>query len=317
MILSRRHLNRALLERQMLLRRVDRLVPETIETLVGMQAQVPGAPYVGLWSRIQGFRPQQLSRLIRDREAVRGTMMRSTLHLFTARDYLLVRPLLQPVVQRGFLSSPFARQLSGIDIAAVRVAGRALLDQRPRPGAELARLLGERWPGADADSLRFAVTYLEPLVQIPPRGLWGSTGRPVLATAESWLGRPLATEPSLESLVIRYLAAFGPATVGDVQAWSGLTGLRELVERMRPQLRIFRDERGRELFDVPDGPLPDPETPSPPRFLPEFDNSLLAHADRSRIVADEYRVASLSGAVLIDGFVQATWKISRGTVRQP
>jgi hypothetical protein len=160
-----------------------------------------------------------------------------------------------------------------------------------------------------------------PLVQVPPRGVWGRSGPAAHITAEAWLERPLDPAPSPEELVVRYLGAFGPATVKDVQTWSGLTRLGEVLGRLRPRLLSFCDERGRELFDLPDAPRPDPETPSAPRFLPEFDNLILSHADRTRVIADEYRkvIASRNGMVpatfLVDGFVRGTWKTERSRGR--
>jgi hypothetical protein len=312
-VLSQRALNRALLARQLLLQRVDLPVGEALERLVGMQAQSPNAPYIGLWSRLEGFRAEDLSRMIAGRTAVRGSLMRTTLHLVTARDCLTLRPLMQPVLERGlWTGSPFGKRIKGVDLAELLTMGRALLDERPRTVPELAAVLGARWPEYDPTSLAQAVRYLVPAVQAPPRGLWGASGPAAFTSIQRWLGRELDGDPSVETLALRYLAAYGPASVNDVQAWCWLTRLREVVERLRPRLVTFRDERGVELFDIPDAPRPDAETPAPPRFLPEYDNALLSHADRRRIVADEHQPRVFTkGALLVDGFVRGAWTLAR------
>jgi hypothetical protein len=315
-VLSRRALNRALLARQLLLRRERRSAAAAVEHLVALQAQNPRDPYVALWTRLEGFDPHELGRLVAGREAVRGPLLRATLHLASARDWPALTRLLRPVLERNFWTgSPFGRQLKGVDLDAVLAAGRALLDERPRTTAQLRTLLGERWPGHDATSLAYAVHHLVPVVQVPPRGVWGGKGLPTWAAAETWLDRPLDPEPSVERLVLRYLAAFGPASVADVQAWSGLTRLREVAERLRPGLCGFRDQAGRELLDLPGAPRPDPDTPAPPRFLPEYDNVLLGHADRSRIAAGAAGRWPADGLhwspLLADGFVSGAWRLRR------
>jgi winged helix DNA-binding protein len=321
-VLTRRALNRALLARQLLLERGTEPAARTVERLVGMQAQVPTDPYVALWSRLQGFDPAELETLITDRDAVRGPLMRTTLHLTSARDFLDLRPVMQPVLDRGFhTGSPFGRNLQGIDLEAVLAYGRELVEERPRTTAELGALLHERWPDRDTSSLSYAIRYLVPVVQVPPRGLWRTSSQPKWTTAEAWLDQPLSANPSPETVVLRYLGAFGPATVMDIQAWSWLTRLRPVVEALRPRLRTFRDESGKELFDLPDAPRPDPEMPAPVRFLPQFDNLLLSHADRSRVIREDFRrrlqgVVNLTiSPVLVDGFLAATWKLIRANGR--
>ena len=304
-----------------MLRRVERPAAEVIEHLVGLQAQEPRDPYVTLWSRIEGFRPEELEGLIEGRKAVRMTLMRGTIHLVTDRDCLALRPAVQGVCERMFWSaSPFGKQLRDLDVDEVVVAGRAHLEQEPLMRSQLKVLLAERWPDADADSLTYAVAYLVPLVQVPPRGLWSRSGRATLTTADSWLGRRVKHSAKPDDAVRRYLAAFGPASVKDIATWSGLTGVREIVERLRGGLRAFRDENGVELLDVPDAPLADPDTPAPVRFLAQYDNVFLSHADRSRIVdpAERPQFGSWDGRffriVLVGGFIRAIWLPEDGDI---
>lgn len=317
--LGRRALNRATLARQLLLRRASLPAASAVEHLVGMQAQAPNAPYVGLRTRLTGFRQQDLTTLLTARDVVRAPLLRATIHLVTATDALAVRPMVQPVLRRGLLGA-FGRGLAGADLAELTEAGRALLDERPLTRAELGARLATTWPDHDPASLAYAVTSLVPTVQVPPRGLWGATGQATWASMASWLAGRTARELPVERLVVRYLAAFGPATVRDIQTWCGLTGLRAAVDRLLvgpDGLRTFADERGAELFDLPDAPRPDPDTPAPPRFLPEYDNLLLSHADRSRVITGDRKVplypgnGGTLGTFLVDGFWCGNWKITQ------
>jgi hypothetical protein len=322
--LSARALNRALLDRQLLLRReplpgatgprADRVI-ETVEHLVGLQAQAPFPPYYGLWSRLDGFRPGDLAELLLTRKVVRIGLMRGTIHLVSADDCLRLRPVLQPVLERG-LRANFGRQLTDVDRAALARAGRVLVEDRPITFSELGAALSPQWPGHPPNALAQCVRGLVPLVQVPPRAVWGEAGQAAHTSAEAWLGRPLAASASPDQVVLRYMAAFGPATVADAQAWSGLTRLREVAARLRPRLRTFRDEEGRELFDLPDAPRPDPDTPAPVRLVAEFDNLILSHADRARVISepDRQRLYTKNGifpgTVLIDGFVRGMWRVT-------
>jgi hypothetical protein len=234
--------------------------------------------------------------------------MRATLHLTSERDFLALWPLTAPVLERALASGSFPKRTQGVDVEKLLFAGRALLEAEPLAPAELGRRLAPDFPGADPEALAYTVRYLVPCVQVPPRGLWGRTGQAKLMTVESWLGAAPAAAPDVAPVIRRYLAAFGPATPADFAAWSGLTQVGDAFERLRPELRTFRDEQGRELFDIAGGPLPDADTPVPIRLLPQFDNALLAHADRSRIIPGEHRDGIVfEYTVLIDGFVRATW----------
>ncbi|MBN3931849.1 AlkZ family DNA glycosylase [Streptomyces verrucosisporus] len=315
-VLDRRALNRALLARQWLLERTAASASDVLEHLVGMQAQAPNPPYLGLWTRIAGFRLDDLADLVRKRQAVRLVLMRGTIHLVTARDCLALRPVLHNSLTRG-LNSTFGRRLTGLDLTEVAAEGRRLVESEPLTLGELGKRLAERWPDRDAFALANVVRALEPLVQVPPRGLWGESGQAAHTTAEAWLGEPLSADDSARQVVRRYLAAFGPATAADMQTWSGMTRMAAVFKDLRPELAIFRDEKDRELFDLPNAPRPGPDAPAPVRLLPEFDNVLLSHADRTRILTDEQRrlIITRNGLVkstfLVDGFLAGTWRIDR------
>jgi len=318
-VLDQRTLNRALLARQWLLERQPRgtSTADAIEHLVGLQAQAPLSPYVGLWSRLDAFDPGDLATLLLERRAVRTWVMRATIHLLTADDVLWLWPLTHPAVSGAWRSSQFARDVEGERLDEVLELGRRLVEERPHTRAELAPMLAERFPGPPPDSLVYSVSYNLPVLQPTPRGVWGRTGPASLTSIEAWLGRSFDELASVDDLVPRYLAAFGPATVADMQAWSRLTGLRPAFERLRGRLTTYGDERGRELFDVPDGPLPDPETPAPVRFLPEYDNALLGHADRTRIIPKGRRIplppgdGARLGTILLDGMLAGEWHLER------
>ncbi|MFC8870507.1 winged helix DNA-binding domain-containing protein [Streptomyces sp. NPDC057148] len=309
--LTRRGLNRATLERQLLTRRTDRSASAVIEHVTGLQAQDPDPPYIGLWSRIEDYRLDELTKQLEQRAVVRATLFRGTQHLVTAEDYLWLRPLLQPMLNR-WQKAAFGKQTVDVDLRELALVAREALAEGTLARPELGRLLAERWPGHEPVALARSVQGLLAVVHPPPDGTWGRRGTTPFALADEWLGRPPVREASPRKLVLRHLAGFGPATVKDVQAWSGMTRLREVVEELRPQLRVSRGESGEELFDLPDAPLPDPDTAVPVRFLAALDNVVLGHADRSRLMTDEQRRhVIVEAAVLVDGFVRALWAIKR------
>ncbi|MER6911909.1 winged helix DNA-binding domain-containing protein [Streptomyces sp. NPDC000594] len=319
-VLTARALNRATLARQLLLRRVPRAelsVAGAVGHLVGLQAQNVKPPYLALAARLDAFDPGELSALMASREVARMVTLRSTVHTHTAADCLALRPL----VQRGGPDRElrmFRKGLTGVDPERLARIVRELVEEEPRTMKGLREELTAHWPDADPFALSVAARCLLPLVQVTPRGLWGRSGQVALTTAEHWFGAEAADrvpEAGAEETVRRYLAAFGPASVKDMQTWSGLTRMRAVFEGLRPRLLVFRDEYGTELFDLPEAPRPDAATPAPPRFLPEFDNLLLSHADRRRVVPrDEYRRLTWTGnqshpTFLLDGFLAGTWGI--------
>jgi hypothetical protein len=315
-VLTLRELNRATLARQMLLERENVSALEAVQRLVALQAQVTNPPYVGLWTRLRDFGREDLTRLMLERRVVRATLMRATLQLMTADDYLLLRPALQPALTRS-MRSIAGKRLEGLNLDRLVEAAREYLEREPCTFADLRPVLSELEPDRDQSALAYAVRTQLPLVQVPSGGVWGYAGNAPYTTPECWLGRPLSGSENARDLILRYLAAFGPASVRDVQTWSGRAQLKQLVEEIKPELRTFRDEKGNELFDLPDSPLPPANTPVPPRFVPDYDNLILSHAERGRVVPDEHRkkvflpAARVRATFLIDGFVRGVWKIEK------
>lgn len=315
-VLSPRALNRATLARQMLLERHDVTVQEAVEQTVGLNAQSPNEPYLWLWSRLTEFTVSDLTDAIVDRSIVRSTLMRGTQHFVAAHDFVWLRPVLQQLLNR-IQRNTFGRRVGNADLERLTATTRKLMAGEAMTRSDLSRLLDRQFPDAERGALGWSAQFLEPMLHPAPSGTWNTLGATPFVLATDWLG-PLGA-PDADQLVRRYLAAYGPATASDVRAWSGVAGLREVVDRMRPELFVFRDETGREVFDLPDAPRPDPDTPAPIRFLPELDNVLLAYSDRTRMMTDEIRAQVCQGdavwaTVLVDGVVRAKWSIDDATI---
>ncbi|MDQ3721113.1 MAG: winged helix DNA-binding domain-containing protein [Actinomycetota bacterium] len=316
-VLSTRALGRATLARQLLLERHELPAPEAIGRLAGMQAQEPGPPYLGLWSRLEAFGEAELAGAIESREVVRATLMRGTLHLLPSKDFLRLRSAIAPAVGEGMLRV-LGKRAEGLDVAELVEQDRSLFDESGALSAKQLRdALAERHPEADVRALAAVVRTHIPLVRVPDGGRWGFTPKAPFTDAERWLGKPLRSSADRPELVRRYLGAFGPATARDAEAWAGVGGLGEVFEGLRSELMALRDEQGRELFDLPGAPRPSEDAEAPVRLLPEFDNLVLAHADRSRVIADRHRAnlttknLRVRATVLVDGTVAALWRMEK------
>lgn len=310
-----RQINRSYLARQLLLERVDMPTHDAIEHLIALQAQDVMPPYVGLWSRLTSFDQLALSESLVTRSLVRATSLRPTVHLTTKRDALRLLPIMLPgYIRMAHAPTAIGGLLGRIDVNDVISWGTSLLAKGDLGNEDLRKLALRDWPIEEPQLLASAVQWVLPLCQVPPRGLWKTNAKPRWAMAEQWLGEQFDESWPLDGLVLRYLRAFGPMAAGDIQTWSRLTGLKPVIDRLRPNLQVLRDERGRELLDLPDAPWPDENTPAPVRLLGAYDNLWLAHKDRSRVLDERYRVLIMNNgigrpAILVDGFVSARYRI--------
>lgn len=316
--ITARGLNRAVLARQLLLERVDRDPVDVVRTLVALQAQAVWAPYYALWSRIDRFDPAHLATALTEQRAVRSVSLRGTIHLAAADDAARLFAFARPVIDQATWSRPADREaLDRSEVEPIARAAAELLDRHPMTTAELTTALEPRWPAVPTRMLWNVVRSGLVLVQVPPRAVWGRSGAARWAT----LGSPGAApdvDPAVdEALVLRYLAAFGPATVADIQTWSGRTRLAPVVERLGDRLVALRGPGGTRYLDVPSAPRPPDDIPAPPRLVAPFDNLLLAYRDRSRLMSDAARArffsvtnGQLPGAVFADGQLAGEWTIT-------
>ncbi len=315
-MLTLRALNRATLARQMLLERAELAVPAAIDRLGGLQAQLPISPYLSLWTRLHGFQRASLANLIENREVVKATYLRATLHLVTSADFARTRAVLQPALTQGW-KAILRQRKADFDFERLLAAAREYIAEKPRTFAEISAMVAGLMPEYDVGAMRYAIRTHLALVQVPVTGGWSYPGNPAFTLAESWTGLPISPAGDLRELVRHYLAAYGPASPADMQTWCGLAGLKETFEQLRPELLSCRDERRREIFDLPGLPQPPGDSPAPVRFLPEYDNLLLSHSVRTRVIPDVYhKQVFLSGlrvraTILVDGFVRGGWQVEK------
>jgi hypothetical protein len=318
-VLTQRHLNRALLARQHLLERVSLPLERVLEDVAGLQTQYAPAGYIGLWSRMAGFERPMLTEALEARRVIQATLMRSTIHMVSAADYW---PMLIGVsrARREWWLRVARRQLEGIDLDAVAAAIIEELSGGPIRQKELDERLKRR--GIDASSA--ATHLLVDVVRVPPSGTWDRRRADLFALAKAWVKRPRGvTERSgLELLIRRYFGAFGPASLSEVANWIGINigEVKKAAEGM--ELRTFRDDEGRPLLDLPDGPLPDADTPAPARLLPVWDSTLLVHARRTQILPERHRGRVFNtrtphsvNTFLLDGQVAGTWRHEGDQIR--
>lgn len=312
--LTLRQLNRTLLARQMLLDRQDAYPVSAAERLIALQSQIPNPPYIGLWTRLRQFERRQLTELLASREIVRAPWIRSTLHLVSAADHQRFQAVIQPALVRG-LRSFFGARGADLDIERLISVAKPFLEANQPSIGDLRKHLQQHEPQANKEAMAYAVRSYLPLVQIPPSGTWGAGTRATYTTAKHWLGP--AAPSDLPSLFRRYLAAYGPASVMDFQTWTGMTRLKSQLAPALAGLMVYRSEGGQDIYDLPEATIAAPDSIAPIRFIPEYDNILIAHRDRSRILPDEHRkkvflsAGRVIGTVLIDGFAGGTWNVKK------